>query len=58
MNSSRYLFDTAVCQMMEVIAETSVYFEDLDKSYYKDGIEKLEHRWIKCIILKEDYVEK
>ena len=42
----------------EVIAETSEYFEDLDKSYYKDGIEKLEHRWTKYIDLKGDYVEK
>ncbi|KYN35785.1 hypothetical protein ALC56_09857 [Trachymyrmex septentrionalis] len=28
------------------------------KSYYSDGLEKLENRWIKCIELKEDYVEK
>lgn len=42
----------------EVIAATSVYFLHFDKSYYMDGIEKLEHRWTKCIDLKEDYVEK
>ena len=42
----------------EVIAETSAYFEDFDKSYYKDGIEMLAHRWTKCVVLKEDYVEK
>ena len=39
-------------------AETSAYFEELDKSYYKDGIKKLENHLTKYIILKGDYVEK
>ncbi|KYM87341.1 hypothetical protein ALC53_03527 [Atta colombica] len=30
----------------------------LDKSYYSDGLKKLENCWIKCIKLKGDYVEK
>jgi len=34
------------------------YFERLDKSYYSDGLKKLENRWLKCIELKGDYVEK
>lgn len=42
----------------EVISETSAYFEDFDKSYCKDGIGKLQHRWTKCIDLKGGYVEK
>lgn len=42
----------------EVIAATNDYFDSLDKSYYADGIKKLEHRWSKCINLKGDYVEK
>ncbi|CAK9827603.1 Mariner Mos1 transposase [Anthophora retusa] len=42
----------------EVIAETNYYFADLDKSYYMEGIAKLEHRWTKCIELEGDYVEK
>jgi len=42
----------------QLIAETEAYFEGLDKSYYSDGLKKLENRWIKCIELKGDYVEK
>ncbi|EFN89348.1 hypothetical protein EAI_07837, partial [Harpegnathos saltator] len=34
------------------------YFEELDDSHYKQGIEAIEHRWEKCIELKRDYVEK
>ena len=29
--------------------ETEAYFEGLDKSYYSDGLKKLENRWIKYI---------
>ncbi|XP_018311222.1 uncharacterized protein [Mycetomoellerius zeteki] len=42
----------------QLIAETEAYFEGLDKSYYSDGLKKLENRWIKCIKLKGDYIEK
>ncbi|GBP35549.1 Histone-lysine N-methyltransferase SETMAR [Eumeta japonica] len=42
----------------EVITETSAYFESLEKTYYLEGIKKLEKRWTKCIELKGDYVEK
>ncbi|EGI68332.1 Histone-lysine N-methyltransferase SETMAR [Acromyrmex echinatior] len=42
----------------QLIVETEAYFEGLDKSYYSDGLKKLENRWIKCIKLKGDYVEK
>ncbi|EGI63030.1 Histone-lysine N-methyltransferase SETMAR [Acromyrmex echinatior] len=42
----------------QLIAETEAYFEELDKSYYSDGLKKLENRWIKYIKLKGDYVEK
>ncbi|KAG5343985.1 GVQW3 protein, partial [Acromyrmex heyeri] len=38
--------------------ETEAYFEGLDKSYYSDGLKKLKNRWIKCIELKGDYIEK
>ncbi|KAG5312872.1 SETMR methyltransferase, partial [Acromyrmex insinuator] len=41
----------------QLIAETEAYFEG-DKSYYLDGLKKLENRWINCIELKGDYVEK
>jgi len=42
----------------QLIAETETYFEGLDKLYYSDGLKKLENRWIKCIELKGEYVEK
>ncbi|EGI63726.1 Histone-lysine N-methyltransferase SETMAR, partial [Acromyrmex echinatior] len=41
----------------EVIAATEA-FADLEKTYFLDGLKKLEHRWVKCIELKGDYVEK
>ncbi|VVC40054.1 Hypothetical protein CINCED_3A010488 [Cinara cedri] len=41
----------------EVIAETEAYFEAKDKSYYKNGIEKLEVRYNRCIALEGNYVE-
>ncbi|EGI59884.1 Histone-lysine N-methyltransferase SETMAR, partial [Acromyrmex echinatior] len=40
----------------QLIAEIEAYFERLDK--YSDGLKKLKNRWIKCIWLKRDYVEK
>ncbi|VDM13837.1 unnamed protein product [Wuchereria bancrofti] len=40
-----------------VIAETEAYFEDKDKSYYKNGIAKLEDRYNRCIALEGNYVE-
>jgi len=42
----------------QLIAETKAYFERLDKSYYSDDLKKLENRWIKCVELKGDCVEK
>jgi len=42
----------------QLIAETEAYFEELDISYYSDGLKKLENHWIKYIELKGDYVEK
>jgi hypothetical protein len=42
----------------EAIAVVEGYFADLTKNHYRDGIMALEHRWNKCICLKEDYVEK
>ena len=42
----------------QLIVETEAYCDGLDKSYYSDVLKKLENRWIKCIELKGDYVEK
>ncbi|GBP09164.1 Histone-lysine N-methyltransferase SETMAR [Eumeta japonica] len=36
----------------EVITETNAYFESLEKTYYLEGIKKLEKRWTNCIELK------
>ncbi|KAF7287564.1 hypothetical protein GWI33_005927 [Rhynchophorus ferrugineus] len=41
----------------EVIAKTEAYFEEKDKSYYKNGIEKLDGRHNQCITLEGNYVE-
>lgn len=41
----------------EVISETEAYFEGKDRSYYKNGIEKLEERYNRCIALDGNYVE-
>ena len=42
----------------EVISQTNAYFDDLNKSYFSEGIKKLEKRLTKCIELNGDYVEK
>ncbi|QQP52895.1 Putative mariner transposase [Caligus rogercresseyi] len=42
----------------EIVSQTNTYFEDLEKSYFLEGIKFLEKRWTKCIALKGDYVEK
>ncbi|KAF7263152.1 hypothetical protein GWI33_003556, partial [Rhynchophorus ferrugineus] len=41
----------------EVISETETYFEAKDKSYYKNGIEKLEGGYHQCVTLEGNYVE-
>ena len=43
---------------MEVIAATEAHFSDLQKTCFSDGLKKLEHRWVKCIEPKGNYVEK
>ena len=42
----------------EIIAAKNEYFEGFDKSYFLEGIKKLQYRYNKCIQLKGDYVEK
>lgn len=42
----------------EVEAAVNLYFEDLEESFFKTGMEALESRWKKCIELNGDYVEK
>jgi hypothetical protein len=42
----------------EATAAVERYFADLTKNHYRDRIMALEHRWNKCVSLKEDYVER
>ncbi|EYB85943.1 hypothetical protein Y032_0287g1428 [Ancylostoma ceylanicum] len=44
--------------IQEVIEAVDGYFEDLEECHFRQGIEKLEKRWTKCIELRGDYVEK
>ena len=44
-------------QPSEVIEETEAYFEAKDKSYYKNGIEKLYDRYNRCITREGNYIE-
>ena len=42
----------------KVIAAKEAYFADLQKTGFSDGLKKLEYRWVKCIELIGDYVDK
>lgn len=57
-NLKKFLAGKKFSSNSEVIAETEAYFEGLEKSYFSDGIKKLEKRLMKCIELEGDYVEK
>ncbi|GFX43462.1 putative DD34D transposase [Trichonephila clavipes] len=48
----RMLAGQKFCANEELIAETEVYFKAEDKSYYKNGIEKLYGRYNRCIALE------
>jgi len=56
-NLKRWLQGKRFTSNEEVIAETEAYFESLDVSYYRKGIEMLENRYTKCIALEGNYVE-
>jgi hypothetical protein len=45
------------CQMSK-FESNNAYFGDFEKTYFLDGIKKLENRWAKFIELEGDYVEK
>lgn len=42
----------------EVIECVERYFEGLEETYFREGIQKLEKRWTKCVELRGEYVEK
>ncbi|GFX91346.1 uncharacterized protein TNCV_3688101 [Trichonephila clavipes] len=54
----RMLAGQKFCADEEVIAETETYFKAEDKSYYKNGIEKLYDRYNRCIALEGNYIER
>jgi len=57
-NLKKWLAGQRFSSNEEVIDQTNAYFEDLPKSYFSDGLKKLEKRLLKCIELQGDYVEK
>lgn len=57
-NMKKWLGGKRFAANEEVISETEAYFAEFEKSYFCDGLKKLEHRWTKCVELKGDYVEK
>lgn len=57
-NMKRWLPGKQFTSTGEVKAQLNAYFEDFDESYFSDGIEMLENRWTKCIVLKGNYVEE
>lgn len=40
------------------LATTEACFAAQEKTYFHEGIKKLEDRWVKCIEWKGDYFEK
>jgi histone-lysine N-methyltransferase SETMAR len=43
---------------VDMISAVNAYFEAHSSDFYLKGLEKLEHRWTKCISLQGQYVEK
>ena len=42
----------------DVISAVTDFFDDKDETFYKSGIQALQHRWQKCVDRNGDYVEK
>lgn len=57
-NLKKWLAGQRFMSNEEIVTQTNVYFEELPKSYFSDGLGKLQGRLEKCIELKGDYVEK
>lgn len=57
-NMKKWLSGQRFSSNSEIINATNAYFEEFEKSYFLEGLKKLEHRWEKCIVMKGDYVEK
>jgi histone-lysine N-methyltransferase SETMAR len=52
-NLKKWLSGKRFANNEEVESAVDGYFEELDNSHYTQGIEAIEHRWEKCISLKE-----
>ena len=57
-NLKKWLAGKKFTSNEEAINETNAYFEEFPKSYYLNGIKKLEDRCNKCLELNGDYVKK
>ena len=57
-NLNQWLGEKRFYSNDKIISQTNSYFEDLEKSYFLEGIQKLKKRWTKCIEFKGDYIEK
>ena len=57
-NLKRWLCRKRFESNKEVEWEKEGYFGRFDKSYYLEGIEKLNDRWNRCIELKREYFKK
>ena len=57
-DKKRWLYGRRFESNEEVELETEGYVGGLVKSYYLEGIEKLKDRWIRCIELQGEYIEK
>ena len=57
-NPKKWLCGKRFYSYYEINSQTNTYFEDLKKSYFLEGIQKLEKRWTKCVEVKGDYIEK
>ena len=42
----------------DVVAAVEEWVEDKDPGLFNSGLMALEHRWSKCIILEDSYIEK
>jgi len=47
-----------VSNFLNIRGYTEAYFADLENTYFSNGLKQLGRRWVECIELKGDYVEK
>ena len=57
-NLKKWLGEKRFYSNDEIISQTNTYFEDLDKFYFLEGIQKLEKRWTEYIQLEGDCTKK